>query len=145
MTNVEAECLQLAKIGDQEAFTKIVETYQNPVYNLCYRMLGERGEAEDAAQEAFLRAYAHLDRYETDRSFRTWVLSIASNHCIDLFSSHFTGSEFTRNDYLASLLAFHPWHFYRGHTGVHFCGWARHRRINQRHHSQPFKSKNQHS
>src|SRR5258708_12552197 len=46
-------------------------------------MLGERGEAEDAAQETFLRAYAHLDRYDADRPFRTWLLSIASNHCID--------------------------------------------------------------
>jgi RNA polymerase sigma-70 factor (ECF subfamily) len=69
--------------GDQGAFGDLVRAYQSAVYNLCYRMLGERGEAEDAAQEAFLRAYAHLDRYDGDRSFRTWVLSIASNHCID--------------------------------------------------------------
>ncbi len=46
-------------------------------------MLGERGEAEDAAQETFLRAYSHLDRYDAERPFRTWLLSIASNHCID--------------------------------------------------------------
>jgi len=69
--------------GDQAAFGELVNVHQNAVYNLCYRMLGERGEAEDAAQEAFLRAYAHLDRYDDDRSFRTWLLSIASNHCID--------------------------------------------------------------
>jgi RNA polymerase sigma-70 factor (ECF subfamily) len=69
--------------GDQGAFGELVQAHQNAVYNLCYRMLGERGEAEDAAQEAFLRAYSHLDRYDGDRSFRTWVLSIASNHCID--------------------------------------------------------------
>lgn len=69
--------------GDQGAFGDLVRTYQSAVYNLCYRMLGERSEAEDSAQEAFLRAYAHLDRYDGQRSFRTWVLSIASNHCID--------------------------------------------------------------
>lgn len=69
--------------GDQAAFGELVNAHQSAVYNLCYRMLGERNEAEDAAQEAFLRAYAHLDRYDHDRSFRTWVLSIASNHCID--------------------------------------------------------------
>lgn len=69
--------------GDQEAFGELLEMYQRPVYNLTYRMLGEAGEAEDAAQEAFLRAYQHLDRYDASRPFKTWLLSIASNYCID--------------------------------------------------------------
>ena len=46
-------------------------------------MLGESGEAEDAAQETFLRVYRNLHRYDTARPFKTWILSIASNHCID--------------------------------------------------------------
>ena len=69
--------------GNQDAFAELVNTYQNAVYNLCYRMLGERTEAEDATQEAFLRAYLNMDRYDPARSFKTWILSIASNHCID--------------------------------------------------------------
>lgn len=69
--------------GDQDAFADIVYAYQDSVYNLCYRMLGERGEAEDAAQEAFLRAYLNLQRYDPQRPFKTWLLSIASNYCID--------------------------------------------------------------
>lgn len=77
------EWVQAALQGDQDAFAEIVYTYQDAVYNLCYRMLGERGEAEDAAQEAFLRAYLNLARYDTARSFKTWLLSIASNYCID--------------------------------------------------------------
>lgn len=81
--DLEQHLIEQAMRGDQGAFGDLVRAYQSAVYNLCYRMLGERGEAEDAAQEAFLRAYAHLDRYDGDRSFRTWVLSIASNHCID--------------------------------------------------------------
>ena len=56
---------------------------RDPVYNLCYRMLGEAGEAEDATQEAFLRAHTHLRRYDMKRPFKTWLMSIASNHCID--------------------------------------------------------------
>lgn len=72
-----------ARQGDQDAFAELVYAYQDAVYNLCYRMLSERDEAEDAAQETFLRAYLHLDRYDPARSFKTWVLSIASNHCID--------------------------------------------------------------
>ena len=69
--------------GNQDAFAEIVYTFQDAVYNLSYRMLGERTEAEDAAQEVFLRAYSNLHRYDHARSFKTWILSIASNHCID--------------------------------------------------------------
>jgi RNA polymerase sigma-70 factor (ECF subfamily) len=69
--------------GDQDAFAELVYTYQDAVYNLCYRMLSDNVEAEDAAQEAFLRAYLHLQRYDSSRSFKTWLLTIASNYCID--------------------------------------------------------------
>jgi len=69
--------------GERDAFAELVSRYQRPVYNLTYRMLGEAREAEDAAQEAFMRAYQHLKRYDTKRSFKTWLLSIASNYCID--------------------------------------------------------------
>lgn len=69
--------------GDHLAFTELVETYQQSVFNLAYRMLGDSYEAEDASQEAFLRAYRNLHRYDTERSFKTWLLTITSNHCID--------------------------------------------------------------
>jgi RNA polymerase sigma-70 factor (ECF subfamily) len=72
-----------AQQGDDEAFTLLVETYQKPVYNLCYRMLGEPESAEDAAQETFLKAYQNLARYDRERPFATWLLSIAAHHCID--------------------------------------------------------------
>lgn len=72
-----------ARVGDQEAFAEIVYSFTDAVYNLCYRMLGDGAEAEDATQEAFLRAYNHLKSYDEARSFKTWLLSIASNHCID--------------------------------------------------------------
>lgn len=77
------EWVNAALQGDQDAFAELVYTYQDSVYNLCYRMLGERTESEDAAQEAFLRAYLNLQRYDPSRSFKTWLLTIASNHCID--------------------------------------------------------------
>jgi RNA polymerase sigma-70 factor, ECF subfamily len=75
--------IQASIQGDQDAFAEIVYSYMDAVFNLCYRMLGERTEAEDATQEAFLRAYNNLSRYDMERSFKTWLLSIASNHCID--------------------------------------------------------------
>lgn len=76
--------LQKARDGDPQAFEAAVEAYQVPVFNLCYRMLSDRTLAEDAAQETFLRAYRNLDRYDDRRAPRTWVLSIAAHHCIDL-------------------------------------------------------------
>ncbi|MBN1430855.1 MAG: sigma-70 family RNA polymerase sigma factor [Anaerolineae bacterium] len=79
----ENELIARILAGDQESFAELVETYQRSVYNLTYRMLGDAREAEDAAQEAFLRAYQHLSRYDPGRSFKTWLLSIASNYCID--------------------------------------------------------------
>jgi RNA polymerase sigma-70 factor (ECF subfamily) len=79
----EATWLAQAVAGDDEAYAKIVEAYQKPVFSLCYRMLGNPNDAEDAAQEAFLRAYKNLSRYDPERSFATWLLSIASHYCID--------------------------------------------------------------
>jgi RNA polymerase sigma-70 factor (ECF subfamily) len=79
----EAQWIAAAKTGDKEAFSMLVEKYQKPVYSVCYRMLGTPTAAEDAAQEAFIRAYQALDRYDPERSFATWILSIASNYSID--------------------------------------------------------------
>jgi RNA polymerase sigma-70 factor, ECF subfamily len=80
----EAEWLRLAQQNDEDAFAHLVETYQRPVFNLCYRMLGNQQEAEDASQEAFWRAYQAIDRYDNNRSFITWLLSITAHYCIDL-------------------------------------------------------------
>jgi len=79
----ESRWLERARQGEQAAFAELVEAYQRPVYNLCYRMLGDPAEAEDAAQESFLKAYRGMRRYDPQRSFSTWLLSIASHHCID--------------------------------------------------------------
>lgn len=75
--------IQRALAGDQEAFTCLVEAYQTAVYNLAYRMLGNEAEAEDAAQETFLKAYTRLNTYDSERKFSSWLLAIASHHCID--------------------------------------------------------------
>jgi RNA polymerase sigma-70 factor (ECF subfamily) len=75
--------LEEALQGNMDAFTQLVETYQRPVFNLCYRMLGDAQEAEDAAQETFWRAYQGIKKYDRNRSFATWLLSIAAHYCID--------------------------------------------------------------
>ncbi len=68
---------------DPENFTEIVEQFQKPVYNLCARMLGDPDEAEDAAQETFWKAYKNIHSFDPQRSFLTWLLSIAAHYCID--------------------------------------------------------------
>lgn len=79
----EALLIARAGDGDQAAFQELVERYQGAVYNLAYRMLGTPEEAEDAAQEIFVRIYRQLARYDRTRKFSTWVLAIATNYCID--------------------------------------------------------------
>jgi RNA polymerase sigma-70 factor (ECF subfamily) len=79
----EVEWIEKARLGDDEAFAALVGAYQVPVYNLCYRLLGDRYEAEDAAQEVFFKAYRNLGRYDSDRPLVNWLLRIASNHSID--------------------------------------------------------------
>ena len=61
--------VQKALAGDQEAFARLVENYQAAVHNLAYRMLGNAGDAEDAAQETFIRAYSRLRSYDPARKF----------------------------------------------------------------------------
>lgn len=81
--NIEDYLLAQAINGDVDAFGDLLMRYEHPIFNLAYRMLGDPAEAEDAAQEAFIRAYTNLHRYDVNRSFKTWLFSIASNHCID--------------------------------------------------------------
>ena len=81
--NEELVWVVQAQQGSDEAFTHLVEAYQKHVYNLCFRILGEPETAEDAAQETFLRAYQHINRYDRKRPFATWLLSIAAHYCID--------------------------------------------------------------
>ncbi|MFP4322240.1 MAG: RNA polymerase sigma factor [Anaerolineales bacterium] len=79
----ETQLIYRVLAGESDAFGELVRLYERPVFNLAYRMLGNSVEAEDAAQEAFIKAYSHLEGYDVSRSFKTWLLSITSNHCID--------------------------------------------------------------
>lgn len=65
--------------GDVEAFAGIVRRWQTPLINLAYRFCGDRGRAEEMAQEAFLRAYRGLDGYRGDAAFSTWLFALATN------------------------------------------------------------------
>ncbi len=69
--------------GEKSAFGELVSRHQTAVFNLAYRMLGNRQDAEDVAQETFLAAYRHLGSYDEHRTFKTWLLSIVHHRCVD--------------------------------------------------------------
>lgn len=76
-----------ARRGDGDAFGELVTRYQTNVFNVCYRILHERGEAEDLAQETFLRAYNRLDQFDLEREFGPWVRRVAANLCLNHLES----------------------------------------------------------
>jgi RNA polymerase sigma-70 factor (ECF subfamily) len=69
--------------GEVEAFGELVRRYQQSVFNVCYRMVGEPREAEDQTQEAFLRAYQRLASYDAGRPFGPWMRRLAANLCLN--------------------------------------------------------------
>lgn len=69
--------------GDPTAFVTLIERYKRAVYSLAYRLLGNAADAEDAAQETFVRAYTRLSSYQVGSRFGSWLLSITSHWCID--------------------------------------------------------------
>ncbi|MRH43828.1 RNA polymerase sigma factor SigW [Aquibacillus halophilus] len=75
--------IKQVKKGDQSAFEDVVAFYQNRVYQICYRIIGNSHEAEDLAQEAFIRAYVNIHSFDTRRKFSTWLYRIATNITID--------------------------------------------------------------
>ena len=83
MNEMSPVSMKKIKTGDEGAFSTIVDRFQRPVFNLCYRMLGNYEAAEDATQETFWRAYQSINKYNPERSFSTWLLSIAAHYCID--------------------------------------------------------------
>jgi RNA polymerase sigma-70 factor (ECF subfamily) len=67
--------------GDLDAFGELVQINQASVFNVCYRVLGNRRDAEDLTQEAFLRAYDHLSSFNLERPFGPWMRTLAANLC----------------------------------------------------------------
>jgi RNA polymerase sigma-70 factor (ECF subfamily) len=75
------DLIRRCRNNDQSAIRELVERFQGLVFGLCYRMLGQRQDAEDAAQESFVRAIRSLDGFDAARQFEPWLLAIAANRC----------------------------------------------------------------
>jgi RNA polymerase sigma-70 factor, ECF subfamily len=75
----ETELIRRARQGDGAAWEALVLAHQEGAFRLAYLFLGDAGQAEDVAQEAFIRAFRSLDRFDSNRLFRPWLLSITAN------------------------------------------------------------------
>ncbi|MBI3003279.1 MAG: sigma-70 family RNA polymerase sigma factor, partial [candidate division NC10 bacterium] len=79
----DRELVEQARAGDAGAFEALVRRYQGWVFTLALRMVGNRAEAEDVAQEVFLKAYRGLAGFKAASRFTTWLYAIASHHCLN--------------------------------------------------------------
>jgi RNA polymerase sigma-70 factor (ECF subfamily) len=77
----ESRLLRKLKERDEAAFREMVDEYGDRIYNLTYRMLGNRAEAEDLAQEVFITVFKSIDSFRGDSKFSTWLYRITANHC----------------------------------------------------------------
>jgi RNA polymerase sigma-70 factor (ECF subfamily) len=89
----EREALEACRRGEREAFDLLVERYQRDVYRLCYRYLGNHEDANDMAQEAFLKAYRGLGSFRGESAFSTWLYRIAVNACLNFRAARKHGDE----------------------------------------------------
>jgi len=80
----EYDLIVQAKQGDRQAYGQLVRRHHQGVINVVYRMCGDAAVAEDAAQEAFIRAWQHLSKFRPHSSFRNWVYRIATNAAVDM-------------------------------------------------------------
>ncbi|WP_413376823.1 RNA polymerase sigma factor SigW [Alkalihalobacillus sp. 1P02AB] len=83
MDKLVKRIIKEVKKGDEQAFAELVELFKDKVYQVAYRMVGNSYEAQDVAQEAFLRAYTNIEQYDINRKFSTWLFRIATNVAID--------------------------------------------------------------
>lgn len=79
----DAALMLRVKRGDMKAFEELAEKYKQPIINMMYRMLRDLDEAEDLAQNVFIRVYQSADRYEVSAKFSTWIFTIARRLCLN--------------------------------------------------------------
>ncbi|MCP4538162.1 MAG: sigma-70 family RNA polymerase sigma factor [Chloroflexi bacterium] len=80
---IERTHIRLARQGDADAYGQLVTRHQQAVFNIAYRITGNRQEAEDVAQESFVKAYRALGRFDTERPFAPWLYRIATNTALN--------------------------------------------------------------
>ncbi|MEJ8548854.1 RNA polymerase sigma factor [Brevibacillus borstelensis] len=77
------ELVRLVLGGNQQAYARLVDKYKGKIFAYLYRMIGQKQDAQDLAQEVFTKAYFQLDKFQLDRNFSAWLYRVAANHCLD--------------------------------------------------------------
>jgi RNA polymerase sigma-70 factor (ECF subfamily) len=95
-----AAVLARARQGDSDAFRALVERHSRSVFRLAFRMTGNQQDAEDVVQEAFLRAYRQLGRFESRANFGTWLYRIVANCSVDLMRARQSRHDMSRSESL---------------------------------------------
>ncbi|RUO33096.1 RNA polymerase sigma factor [Aliidiomarina soli] len=85
MTNSEKGLIQHAQAGDKAAFRQLYESYVGRVYAICRRLCSDRGRAEEATQEVFIKVWRQLPEFSFNSQFTTWLHSIAKRTAIDMW------------------------------------------------------------
>lgn len=85
MLSADAVLVLRCQEDDREAFDEIVARYKDGIYNYIWRMISNREDVEDLAQEVFVRAFASIKSFRRESNFRTWLYKIATNLCIDKY------------------------------------------------------------
>lgn len=83
----DRDLIQHARRGDTAAFGELVTRYQTGVFNVCYRILHQRADAEDMTQETFIRAHERLNTFDDQREFGPWIRRVAANVCLNHIES----------------------------------------------------------
>src|SRR6476620_2862783 len=81
MSDLERSLLRRLRERDERAFRELVEAHRDRVYNITFRMLGNRAEAEDVAQEVFIAVFKTIDTFREESKFSTWLYRVTVNHC----------------------------------------------------------------
>jgi RNA polymerase sigma-70 factor (ECF subfamily) len=81
MSELESSLLRRLRDRDERAFVELIDEHRDRVFNITYRMLGNRAEAEDVAQEVFITVFKQIDNFRGDSKFSTWLYRVTVNHC----------------------------------------------------------------
>jgi RNA polymerase sigma-70 factor (ECF subfamily) len=100
-TNNKHDCdenfIKKCQNGDREAFNKLVKKYQNDVFNICFRFLGNKDDAYDTAQDIFIKVYESIHEFKFKASFMTWLYRITLNTCKNKSTSNFKRNSLIKN------------------------------------------------
>jgi RNA polymerase sigma-70 factor (ECF subfamily) len=103
MTNQDQLIIQKVLQGNTNAFAKLVNTYKDMVFTVALKMVKNREEAEEVAQDTFIKAFKNLSKFKGDSKFSTWLYKITYHNCLDRFKQH---QKHYKTDSIENMLSF---------------------------------------